>query len=382
MMKRRYILLCCVIALLANCREKYVLPNVGPAGGFLVVEGFINSGAGATEVRLSRSLRLVDTVDVSPELKAQVWVQGKDNSQQLLAEQGNGLYSGDNLAINPAQEYRLYIMTDGGKEYASAYSRPLNTPPIDAINWERLNGGVEVFVNTHDATGNVKYYRWAYEETWEFHSTLYSSLMYLLGPDGKPYDVDTRPYEDAKNMFFCWQYENSSRILIGNSANYTRDSIHLALQFIPRASWKISVLYSIKIKQYAISSAEHEFLRRMKKNTEQVGSLFDAQPSELVGNIQCLSNPGELVVGFVGISNMQEKRIFINNSEVPDWDYNLPCQTMEIPNNPDSMAMYTTAVPILPTEIFGIRILRFTIADSYCADCRTRGFNIKPSYWP
>ena len=66
-------------------------------------------------------------------------------------------------------------------------------------------------------------------------------------------------------------------------------------------------------------------MQKMKKNTEQVGTLFDAQPSQISGNFKCLTNPGELVIGFVEVTEEQTKRAFIYNSQVPGWSYNMIC---------------------------------------------------------
>jgi Domain of unknown function (DUF4249) len=378
------LLLCFVIVILANCREKYVLPNTGPAKGYLVVEGLINSGPGSTNIRLSRAVGLVDTVNVKGEVAAQVFVQGDDNSNQLLLERGNGLYSADQLTINDSRKYRLYIKTADGKEYQSDYSTVGHTPAIDTINWERNDRGVEIFVNAHGAQNDTKYYRWEYEETWEFHSFYYSGLKYTYNTANPPKitGVEPRPPDEGFKMLVCWQGETSSRILIGSTASLSRDSIHLAIQTVEPASWKLSVLYSIKIRQYAISAGQYDFLRRMKKNTEQVGSLFDAQPSELKGNIHCVSNPNEIVVGYMEVSDAQEKRIFINNSQVPNWGYRQFCTEVLVKNNPDSIAPYAYSIPTVAVDVMGLTIVTFNVAEPTCVDCTTKGVNVKPSFWP
>ena len=77
----------------------------------------------------------------------------------------------------------------------------------------------------------------------------------------------------------------------------------------------------------------------MKKNTEQTGSLFDPQPSQLSGNIHCLTDPNELVIGYVEITQEQTQRIFISSSEVSDWHYDPGCALYEVDNNLDSIAL-------------------------------------------
>jgi hypothetical protein len=123
----------------------------------------------------------------------------------------------------------------------------------------------------------------------------------------------------------------------------------------------------------------------MKKNTEQLGSIFDAQPTELKGNIHCTTNPGEIVIGYIDVTQEQDKRIFISNAEVPDWHYNAGCNTVQIENNPDSIlvkgqSLYPTAPAKL--DFFG-GIVIFYASQPQCVDCVYGGrSNIKPSFWP
>jgi hypothetical protein len=52
------------------CKDKY-MPHINqPAAGFLVVEGYINSGDDSTFIFLSRSL--FDSIQIFPEPAAQV----------------------------------------------------------------------------------------------------------------------------------------------------------------------------------------------------------------------------------------------------------------------------------------------------------------------
>ena len=109
--------------------------------------------------------------------------------------------------------------------------------------------------------------------------------------------------------------------MLGSTAKLSQDIVYLPIASIPKDHGSLSVLYSIKVKQYAWTKEGYNFLDIMRKNTEIVGSVFDAQPSQLNGNIHCVTDPTEKVIGYFNISPVREKRIFINNSEVPDWRY-------------------------------------------------------------
>ena len=144
-------------------------------------------------------------------------------------------------------------------------------------------------------------------------------------------------------------------------------------------------MYSVLVKQHAITKEEYEFLDIMKKNTELTGSVFDPQPSQLKGNIDCISNPGETVVGYVGVYSLEEKRIFIRNADLPGWGFNSGCFEIPVGNHTDSIAQ-AIAGGLYATTVHTFRppnnIDTFNVAPGVCVDCTLIGTNKKPDFWP
>jgi hypothetical protein len=193
-------------------------------------------------------------------------------------------------------------------------------------------------------------------------------------PDGS---IDTVIYK-------CWNTLNSTSIILGSTEKLARDVVYLPVHYIEPHSEKLSVLYSINLRQYAISQGEYLFLQKMKKNTEQLGTIFDPQPSEISGNVRCLTDSNETVIGYVEVSQEQVKRMFISNSQVPDWNYKQDCFFLEIDNNKDSIATYGNG--LMPTSAakrdpFG-GIISFYASTPQCVDCTLRGVHQKPDFWP
>ena len=376
-----------MMMLFVCCKQEYIPPVDEENENLLVVEGFLNSGQGTTTIRLSRSVELTDTTQKKFELGAKVNVEGENGSSFVLTGNTRGEYSIAQLPLLNNVKYRLHIKTVDGKEYASDFVPIKVTPPIDSITWQRESEGVRLYVNTHDPQNATKYYQWEFEETWEFRSAYYSSLKYVRDNSNRitalvyrypDHSVDTTIYK-------CWKTVNSTSIIIGSSENLSTDIIYLPFHFIEQGSEKLSVLYSINLKQYAVSHEKYLFLQKMKKNTEQTGSLFDPQPSQLSGNIHCLTDPNETVIGYVEITQEQTQRIFISHSQVSDWKYDPGCSNYEIDNNLDSIAKYASDLtPMYPTALDALgNILKFNAAsDVKCVDCRIGRTNQKPSFWP
>ena len=380
-------LLYCLLALLvAGCKEHYESPVQSPLTGYLVVEGVVNSGSGTAGITLSRTTKL-DNRNILTETGAIVKLEGEDNSVYAFGDRGQGIYSTSNLNLNTAVKYRLHITSNGGKDYLSDYVAVKSNPPIDSISWKRENGGgVQLYANTHDTQNNTRYYQWAYDETWQIQSTYYSVLKYKV-TQPNIYSVvykDSATFSYDPNIINCWQYNSSNTLLLGSTAKLSKDVVYLPVAFVPHGSIKIGLLYSINVKQYAWTKEGYEFLEKMKKNTESTGSIFDAQPSELNGNIHNISDSSEPVIGYFNICPVQEKRIFIRVSELPQWDYQSGCYAVEIKNISDTI--FAKGLGLMPTIVGETSptggIATFFAAPSQCVDCTLRGSNIKPAYWP
>jgi len=371
-----------------GCKIEYRPSVQSPATGYLVVEGFINSGNGPTIITLSRTIKIYDdsTTNVG-EHGALVNIEGENNESYPLYETGDGIYTSASLQLNPSEKYRLKIVTHDGKEYTSDFSSYRATPDIDSLSWQRNNDGVKIYINTHDDQNPVGYYNWKYEDTWEYHAAYYSSLKFIVDPITKlPIGVDyIRPDKSIDTTIHtCWKTVNSSNIIIGSSEMLSSNHIYFQIMPIPSASEKLSVLYSINVKQYAISEEAYSYLQKLKNNTEEIGSIFAAQPSQLTGNIHCTSNPSEIVIGFIEVSSEKQKRLFISNPEVPGWNYNNGCGEFTLQNNPDELKKKAGGLfPTVPLEVTPVGIVSFfATPDQNCLDCTLRGSNLKPAFWP
>ena len=264
------------------------------------------------------------------------------------------------------------------------------TPPIDSVGYTVKGNNVNLYVNAHDPANKTRYYRWDYDETWQFHAK-YNSEFVL--------DQSTNtivPRNANQLVYHCFGNNISSNIVLNSTEKLAKDVVYQGpLTQIPLNSEKVETRYSILVKQYALTQDAFLFYQILQKNTEQVGSIFDAQPSQLTGNIHSVTNPGEPVVGYVTSTNAQEKRIFINHTDLPgdvqplypydceqDSAFYSQRKTMinQVQNtliNPPIDYIPTTAIYLgSPPAIVGY--LYSTIP---CTDCTLRGVTQAPSWW-
>ena len=361
----------------SGCKEKFPFPESAVSNSYLVVEGFINTG-GITNIKLSRTAMPDDNALIRPESYARVSIESDNGWSYPLAENGAGLYSATPFVPDPTAKYRLKIQTTNGKFYFSDFVEVKTTPAIDSINWIRTDNGVQINVNTHDPQNTTWYYAWQFDETWEIQSSYWSLWEY------KNHKMTRR--SDPSSLVTCWQSASSTNILIGSSAKLANDIIYgMPLALIPDDSWKLGVRYSINVKQKALSKGAFEYLEKMKKNSEQLGSIFDPQPSNISGNIYCSDDPDEMVIGYIYATTIEEKRVFITRGQVPEWKYRMYCEFFSVNSTlRDSLdAAFETGSNLVIDEIRNdMGLIGYTGSSATCIDCTMRGTNIKPDFWP
>lgn len=377
-MKRITTFLYCIIIITGfACRESYNPPIISSADSYLVVEGVLNAAAALTTLRITRSYKLDDGAQVTGERNAQVVVEGKDNTVRQLTMTSSGTYTSPNLNLVLNQEYRLRIITSNGKEYLSDYVVARKTPVIDSLGFRQEDEGVQVYVNTHDDSNNTRYYRWDFDETWEIKSYYYSTYKFT-GPE----TVVKRTNGDFE--YICWKYSNSKSIVLGSTAALGSDIVYRGpIVFMFNGEEKLAIRYSILLRQYALDKREYEFYAVMKRNTESLGTIFDAQPSELKGNIRSTSDSDEPVIGFVSASTIEEKRFFIDNLQLDRWRFEQDCPKGTVPNNPDSLRnAYEGGYSIIGAVGGGNPPGAYEASYKRCVECPARGGSlVKPSYW-
>jgi hypothetical protein len=385
---KRYILILLLLGgIYTTCKKPYNPKIVDAPNNYLVVEGVINNGSDSTIVRLSKTVNISGNVSTSGIDNCTVSVEAEGGAAYSLTPQGNGAYVIPQLSLDVSKRYRLHIITNDSKEYASDYVEVKKTQPIDSVGFYIKNDNVQIYVNTHDAANNTRYYRWSYDETWRFHSKYQSA--YMVDPVAKA--VVFRP--PSESNYYCFAVDRSSTIVIGSSAKLSQDVIYQQpVTTIASTSEKVEMRYSIFLKQYALTKEAYQFWENMKKNTEQLGSIFDAQPSQLTGNIHNVKDPAEPVIGYISVTNIQSKRVFIDNLDLPNnwrttYPYDCGPPDTALFSNPKTqqndvlnMIINGSGIPI--TDISKERnIVGFTYSSIECTDCRIRGRVQTPSYW-
>jgi len=170
--------------------------------------------------------------------------------------------------------------------------------------------------------------------------------------------------------------DSSKTLILESTVKLQENKVTLKkLVEIPCSDDKLSILYYIAVEQMQIRKEAFDYFENLQKNLDNTGGLFSKMPSEIKGNIICVTEPEEAVIGYVEVTSIEKKDLFIPTSE--DL-YEKPRDTcpMEITNDSD------IGYPILLlSQSPGMPSL---YAPTRCIDCRSKphASKTKPDFWP
>ena len=374
----KYISLFMISLTFSGCVEEYKPDVVNAPNNFLVVEGTLLDGD-STVILISRTSSL-DNLGIRPVNNASVTVEGSSSPPFALENSGNGMYKAL-LSLDAGQDYRLKIEADN-QVYYSEFVPVKNAPEISNVGWDVVSGdAVQINVSSGDPENNTLYYRWDFTETWEYRSA-YTSVLKFEDNEVKPRDLP----EELINT--CYRTRESTDIYAASSTQLNQDVISkYPLQLIRlEDDNRLDRRYSILVRQYALTREAYEFWDILKSNTENLGTLFDPQPSQLPSNFYCDTDPEEPVIGYLSAGRVTQKRLFIAKDEIPfSFDFNRypTCSLDSIVIDSTLNYNYFSNSFNIPVDAYGIfEPTHYLHAPPSCVDCRLAGgTHEKPTFW-
>jgi hypothetical protein len=143
------------------------------------------------------------------------------------------------------------------------------------------------------------------------------------------------------------------------------------------------------VQQEAMTESAYNYWKMVRETTETLGGLFDSTPGAAVGNIRCITNPDEPVIGFFSSGSIEEKRSFISRADLPSAFVKYVAPDCEI----DSIGIQDMENSrdingiLAPTYFIGAShapILNgYIYTTDYCSDCRVYlgGVTKRPDFW-
>ena len=349
-------------------------PEIGEEDQSIVIEARITDRPGPYEVKISWSQPLFsDSFNPGPADGYRVSVIDDAGGEYLFSGFGGGRYLSDagEFTATAGRKYKLHV--EGADHiYESDFVEMKPVPAIDSVyagpeyNEFYRPGestyGYQVYVDSHDPSGECRYFMWTFEETWEVRT---------------PFN-----YRTIINRI-CWKSAISTDINILSTVALTESRVTKhPVTFITTETDRLIVKYSILVKQYSISEEEFTYQDDLRRTIFEAGGLYDAIPGAVVGNIRCTDSPSTTVLGFFGVSAVSEERLFIENVYTQFPDFYAYCPIDSIRASDYDPKNYGPGVYILgewfepPLPIYYILTIH-----RECIDCAMSGSPVKPYYW-
>ncbi|MBX2901073.1 MAG: DUF4249 domain-containing protein [Cyclobacteriaceae bacterium] len=363
-----------------GCVDPYNPKEITESESILVVDGFVNT-SGPSKITLSRSQNLNNSSQTIYEIGAEVYIEDQLGNKISFLGDNFGNYT---LASQPftSSAYRLKIRLSNQKEYVSDFVPKLVSPQIAEITWGLTEtSDVELKVSTGGGQANEPgFYRWTFDETWEYLTPYYSSLIF--NPDTRSPEIRTN------NITNCWRKAASTGVAIESTTRFSQNQVSdFVIATFKLNSERFKVKYSVLVKQQSLTNEAFNYWKQVKRSNEDLGTIFGPLPSEIISNIKSVSNGSEPVVGFFSISSITTKRIFIANRELPAAAlYETPyqnCQLLEIPVQ--DISNFNSEPYLLVGPVYlggGPIVIAYSYSSKFCVDCRlSGGTDVKPDYW-
>ncbi len=372
-----------ILALLASCREPFE-PEIEPTDlNVLVVEGYLDSEGIPSVLSLSYTRPIQGESGFFPNLAgANVYLESSAGQRYNLKDIGNGSYEFKHN-ISESDTYTLKIFLPNGTSYSTIPLTPLITPEIIDVGFVKNETGAEIFLTTK-GTSDADDFLWTYDETWAFRPAI--TTQYQYDPVSK--NVVLRDLNNRIDL--CYKTRRNSDLVLETSSRFEDQFVfRQTINQINQGDERLSVRYSILISQKALTKDASEFWEILKKNTDDLGSIFSPLPSNIRGNITQDQDPTVPVIGQVGLGKIRQERLFVDIQEVSPWlveveEYKECVLSSDTVLVRDYEARFKSGVniparPIIPDGAFNP--IGYRYSSLKCVDCTQRGSNVKPDFW-
>jgi len=204
-------------------------------------------------------------------------------------------------------------------------------------------------------------------ETYEYTSDFKIDYIYR--------GMGIEEFTNSDTLYRCWKTQNVHDFFVASSRSLTTNQITgKPLHFVNSTTKRLQIKYSLLVSQYNISNEAYAYWRDIREQITTDDFLFSSQPYQIQGNIKNVSDPDEVVYGFLTVAPVSKKRIFKEHPDIAFY------HTQCIPDpdlrglgflGPDQFPVYLT------NSDEGI-----ALASEYCFDCTLwDGVLNKPDFW-
>lgn len=303
---RHLILFFSALFLLTSCEteiEDFKTENVSSA---IVVSGEISNVDGPYNVRLNYvgAYSPYDATLFSgqPITDANVRVIDGNGKETAYYEKSKGYYlSPPGFKAVIGQKYKLRIRLLDGKIIESAFSTINPAPELaefsytfkDAAKVENMRFPLKASIK--DSKDVENYYFIKRQDFRQF-------LLTCPNPPPPPAPVP------ACNCL-CWQAPLNTQPYLVN--DFLQNGKNLAIE-LGQLPYEDLTEWVVQLEAYSVSKEAYTYWKRLEDQRQISGGIFDKVPAQVIGNLKCLSDPSQEVLGYFMVGGKTAKRLNVD----------------------------------------------------------------------
>ena len=367
-------------------------PELDAQDSRLVVDGDIHIG-GISTFSFSRVYPL-DVKDYSPApIRVTGYIEGEDGSRLDQRswpsaygpidigyyEWATNFLSFDTTDLPAGQRYRLHFEDmESGEVYESDWLEVCAAPTIDDMSYilDEERGELNVALSMH--CNGHSHFRWSFVEDWEFHTEIRTFYYY------EPTTNEILRFPEDENSYYCWSRYESPEIKIFSTSDQVDDRfVDLEFHRIPSKDRRLQIMYHITVHLEAMDENAYKYWQNILDNSQGQGTIFSPTPSQMSGNIHCISNPSVPVIGYISAAVQTTGDMYYDNAVEDFYEKPNPEHIDTIRVKPEEYYMYYRMGYAPLDLILGDGPPGYDWAPRRCVDCRANGgTKDKPAGWP
>lgn len=225
------------------------------------------------------------------------------------------------------KSYTLFITLNDGRRYQSSPQLLTSSPPITNALAEYEKGQLinqlghavdnhkwNIIVETSIDQNQDKFLSWRYKGIYEFE-TFPEEYCFQEGVDcGLGID---HPREVAPGCCkFCYVTEYGDELATATITQRTSNHIRQQIGQVPIDFYKLYNYYQLDIYQLSISQEVYEYMEELNSQIKSKGSIFDAAPASINGNISNIANEKDVALGIFYAAGVETRRLILNQKNI------------------------------------------------------------------
>lgn len=280
---------------LFSCLSQIDFP-VDIKGGVLVVTGRISTIADQNIIELGRTAETERLPE--PLSGASIEVFDEFGRVAVYSEIETGVYEAHNVIGTVGRTYHIEIKLPNGSFYKSKPERMPAASGLDLIQYEVVE---EKVVDFEGIPTSKMFYKIYANSTLDSRNTYLKwrvTEAFLLSPTDFP-----DPFGSIPPPCFIVQNADPQRIVSIDAGKLATTQLKRQLIASREIDWSFLEKHYFSTYQSSITKDAFEYWRKVDILANQVGSIFDSPPAEISGNLICVSDPLEKVLGFFQACN-------------------------------------------------------------------------------